>query len=109
MTIHDGHDVTEFTSTSDRRRITGVRVVNRAGGAPQELAADLVVDAMGRSAHTPALFGTWAMGDRQRTHITMHTTYVSQPMRIPPGTLTEALALVSPAPGSAHGHALGWL
>jgi 2-polyprenyl-6-methoxyphenol hydroxylase-like FAD-dependent oxidoreductase len=103
VTIHGGHDVTELTSTSDRGRITGVRVVNRAGGAQREVTADLVVDAMGRSAHTPALLESLGYGRPAEDHITMHTTYVSQPMRIPPGTLKELLALVSPAPGRPKG------
>jgi 2-polyprenyl-6-methoxyphenol hydroxylase-like FAD-dependent oxidoreductase len=34
-------------------RLTGVRVTSRDGGASEELAADLVVDASGRSARTP--------------------------------------------------------
>ncbi len=101
--IRGGHEVTELTSTADRSRITGVRVVNRTGGAPQELTADLVVDAMGRSAHTPALLEGLGYGRPAEDHITMHTTYVSQPMRIPRGTLTEMLALVSPAPGRPTG------
>jgi 2-polyprenyl-6-methoxyphenol hydroxylase-like FAD-dependent oxidoreductase len=103
VTIRDGHDVTELTSTADRSRITGVRVVNRASGAPEELTADLVVDAMGRSAHTPALLENLGYGRPAEDHITMHTTYVSQPLRIPPGTLREMLALVSPAPGRPTG------
>lgn len=103
VTIHDGHDVAELTSNADRSRITGVRVVDRVGGAPQQLAADLVVDAMGRSAHTPALLENLGYGRPAEDHITMHTTYVSQPLRIPPGTLTEKLALISPAPGRPKG------
>jgi 2-polyprenyl-6-methoxyphenol hydroxylase-like FAD-dependent oxidoreductase len=103
VTIRDGHDVTELTSTADRSRITGVRVVNRASSAPEELTADLVVDAMGRSAHTPALLENLGYGRPAEDHITMHTTYVSQPLRIPPGTLREMLALVSPAPGRPTG------
>jgi 2-polyprenyl-6-methoxyphenol hydroxylase-like FAD-dependent oxidoreductase len=103
VTIHGGHDVTELTSTPDQSRINGVRVANRAGGAAQELSADLVVDAMGRSAHTPALLESLGYGRPAEDHITMHTTYVSQPMRIPRGTLTEMLALVSPAPGRPKG------
>jgi glycerol-3-phosphate dehydrogenase len=49
-----------FTSTADRKRITGVRLANRDTGADEELSADLVVDAMGRGAHTPARCrGVW--------------------------------------------------
>ncbi len=103
VTIHGGHDVAELTSTADRNRITGVRVVNRAGGAARELTADLVVDAMGRGAHTPAFLENLGYGRPPEDHITMHTTYVSQPLRIPPGTLKEMLALVSPAPGRPTG------
>jgi 2-polyprenyl-6-methoxyphenol hydroxylase-like FAD-dependent oxidoreductase len=103
VAIHGSHDVTELTSASDRSRITGVLVANRAGGAPQELTADLVVDAMGRSAHTPALLEKLGYGRPAEDHITMHTTYVSQLLRIPPGTLREMLALVSPAPGRPKG------
>jgi 2-polyprenyl-6-methoxyphenol hydroxylase-like FAD-dependent oxidoreductase len=92
-----------LTSTADRNRITGVRIVHRAGGAPQELRADLVVDAMGRSAHTPALLENLGYGRPAENHITMHTTYVSQPLRIPPGTLKEMTALISAAPGRPTG------
>jgi 2-polyprenyl-6-methoxyphenol hydroxylase-like FAD-dependent oxidoreductase len=103
VTIHGGHDVIELTSTWDCSRITGVRVADRAGGAQRESTADLVVDAMGRSAHTPALLESLGYGRPAEDHITMHTTYVSQPLRIPPGTLNEMLALVSPAPGRPTG------
>lgn len=104
VTIHDGHDVAELTSTPDRRRVTGVRVADRTSGAgPRELAADLVVDAMGRGAHTPALLEDLGYGRPSEDHITMHTTYVSQPLRIPGGTLKEMLALISPAPGRPTG------
>ncbi|MGA9357794.1 MAG: 2-polyprenyl-6-methoxyphenol hydroxylase-like oxidoreductase, partial [Mycobacterium sp.] len=48
VTIHDGRDVAELISNADRTRVIGVRVTDRGGEAPQELAADLVVDAMGR-------------------------------------------------------------
>ena len=65
VTILDGRDVAELTSTADRKRVTGVRVADRDGGAEQEFTADLVIDAMGRAAHTPALSGNprvWATG-----------------------------------------------
>jgi 2-polyprenyl-6-methoxyphenol hydroxylase-like FAD-dependent oxidoreductase len=104
VTIHAAHDVTELTSTADRSRITGVKAADRvAGTAPQELTADLVIDAMGRGAHTPALLEDLGYGRPVEDHITMHTTYVSQPLRIPPGTLKEKLALISPAPGRPKG------
>jgi 2-polyprenyl-6-methoxyphenol hydroxylase-like FAD-dependent oxidoreductase len=103
VTIHGGQDVAALTAAADRSRVTGVRVVSRTGGAQQELTADLVVDAMGRGAHTPALLENLGYGRPVEDHVVMHTTYVSQPLRIPPGTLKEMLALVSPAPGRPTG------
>jgi len=103
VTIHGGHDVAELTATADRSRVTGVRVVKRDGGAQQELPADLVVDAMGRGAHTPAFLENLGYGRPVEDHIVMHTTYVSQPLRIPPGILQEKVSLISPAPGRPTG------
>jgi 2-polyprenyl-6-methoxyphenol hydroxylase-like FAD-dependent oxidoreductase len=103
VTIHGVHDVAELTAAADRNRVTGVRVVNRADGTQQELPADLVVDAMGRGAHTPALLERLGYGRPVEDHIVMHTTYVSQPLRIPPGTRQEKVSLISPAPGRPTG------
>ena len=103
VTIQGGKDVTELTSTADRNRVTGARVVNRDDGAEQELTADLVMDAMGRGARTPAFLESLGYGRPVEDHIVMHTTYVSQLLRIPPGTLKEMLALISAAPGRPAG------
>ena len=103
VTILAAHDVTELTATTDRDRVTGVRVVNHKGGAQHELTADVVVDAMGRGAHTPAFLEGLGYGRPVEDHIVMRTTYVSQHLRIPPGTVEEKLALISPAPGRPTG------
>ncbi len=103
VTIIDGHDVAELTATVDRKRVTGVRVIARDGGDEQELTADLVMDAMGRAAHTPALLESLGYERPAEDHIVMHTTYVSQMLRIPPGTLQEMLAGIGAAPGRPTG------
>jgi 2-polyprenyl-6-methoxyphenol hydroxylase-like FAD-dependent oxidoreductase len=103
VTIQGGEDVAELTSTADRKRVTGVRVIDRDGGAEQELTADLVVDAMGRAAHTPAFLESLGYGRPVEDHIVMHTTYVSQLLRIPPGTLKEMMSLIGAAPGRPTG------
>ncbi len=103
VTIRDGQDAAELVSNADRSRVIGVRVTDRGGDAPQELAADLVVDAMGRGAHTPAFLESLGYGRPAEDRIVMHTVYVSQQLRIPPGALTEVMALISPAPGRPTG------
>jgi 2-polyprenyl-6-methoxyphenol hydroxylase-like FAD-dependent oxidoreductase len=103
VTILGGYDVAELTSTADRNRVTGVRVVNREDGEERELTADLVMDAMGRGAHTPAFLDSLGYGRPVEDHIVMHTTYVSQLLRMPPGTLKEMGVIVGPAPGRPTG------
>ena len=98
VTILGRHEVTELTTTPDRRRVTGVRAVSRDDGAERELTADVVVDAMGRGAHTPALLDSLGYGRPVEDHIVMHTNYVSQLLRIPAGTLKEMLVDIGPAP-----------
>jgi hypothetical protein len=58
---------------------------------------------MGRGAHTPAFLESLGYGRPAEEHIVMHTTYLSQALRIPPGTVREKLAIVSPAPGRPTG------
>ena len=103
VTIVDGHDAAELVSTADHTCVTGVRVVDRDGSSEQALTADLVVDAMGRGAHTPALLESLGYGRPPEEHIVTHTTYVSQTLRIPPGALREMLTVVSPVPGRPTG------
>jgi 2-polyprenyl-6-methoxyphenol hydroxylase-like FAD-dependent oxidoreductase len=101
--ILEGHDAAELTSTADRNRVTGVRVINRDTGAERELTADLVMDAMGRGAHTPAFLESLGYGRPSEDHIVMHTTYASQLVRMPPGAVREMLTLISAAPGRPTG------
>lgn len=103
VAIHDGQDVAGLTSTPDRDRVNGVSVVDRATGAKTTLTADLVVDAMGRAAHTPAYLEALGYGRPPEDHIVMHTTYASQAMRIPSATVHEKLTVVGPAPGRPTG------
>jgi 2-polyprenyl-6-methoxyphenol hydroxylase-like FAD-dependent oxidoreductase len=102
VTILGGLDAAEMTSTADRNRVTGVRVVNRDGGDEQELTADLVVDAMGRGAHTPAFLESLGYGRPVEDHVVMRTCYASQPLQIPPGTV-EQMVLIGAAPGRPTG------
>src|SRR5690242_17376076 len=103
VTIRDGHDVAELTSTPDRSRITGARVVDRGRGAEQEVTADFVMDARGRAAHTPGSLERLGYGRPAEDRIVMHTTYVSQTLRIPPDAYDVMLTIIGPVPGRPTG------
>jgi len=92
-----------LVATPDGRRVTGVRVFSRNDGAERELTADVVMDATGRGAHTPAFLEKLGYGRPTEDHIVMHTNYASQLVRLPPGTLHEMLVDIGPAPDRPRG------
>jgi 2-polyprenyl-6-methoxyphenol hydroxylase-like FAD-dependent oxidoreductase len=98
-----GHDVTELVPTADRSRVTGVRIADRHSGAARQLDADLVVDATGRASRAPVFLENLGYGRPVEDHIVVNTTYMSQSLRIPAGTVHEVMAIVSPAPGRPTG------
>jgi flavin-dependent dehydrogenase len=87
-----------LTATAARDRVTGVRIVDHESGIQRELTADVVMDAMGRGAHTPGWLEALGYDRPVEDHIVMRTTYMSQSLKIPPGTLREKLAIISPEP-----------
>jgi 2-polyprenyl-6-methoxyphenol hydroxylase-like FAD-dependent oxidoreductase len=103
VTLLDDYDVVELRSTPDRGRITGVRTVNRRSGEESTLAADLVVDATGRGARTPAWLESLGYGRPVEEHVVVHLTYASLALRMPPGALHEMAFVIGVVPGRPTG------
>lgn len=95
--ILDGHDVAEPVA-ADPQHVTGVRVVNRDAGVEQVLDADLVVDAMGRGARTPAFLDSIGYGRPVAERSTANASYCSQFLRVPAGVVDEKMTFVIPEP-----------
>ena len=94
--ILDGHDVVEPIADQPHR-VTGARVANRETGAECVLEADLVIDATGRGARTPAFLETLGYGrPKKQCSAMMPLTYSSQLLRIAPGTIKEKVTCVFP-------------
>jgi 2-polyprenyl-6-methoxyphenol hydroxylase-like FAD-dependent oxidoreductase len=92
----DNHDVVEPIAPT-RERITGVLVIDHAaddttGGIALE--ADLVVDAMGRSARTPAFLEALGYDRPAEQRSTGRATYSSQFVRIADGMIAEKQVIV---------------
>ena len=96
VTFLEGHDVVEPV-VEPPDRVSAVRIVDRATGAPRVLETDLVVDATGRSARTPAFLEAHGYDRPADQKYTVNLTYSSQFFRIPIGALAdEKIAVVSP-------------
>ena len=102
----DYHDVVDVTSNTSRDRITGARIVSRHSHAESELSADLVVDATGRGARTPAMLERLGYGRPAEDDVVIHLMYASQLLRMPPESLHESACLVAPVPGRPTGMAI---
>ena len=83
------------------------RVVNRNAGEETVLDAELVVDAMGRAARTPAFLENLGFGRpvEQRSS-GGPLSYSSQLLAIPVGVITEKMTGVLPVPGQSDGGGL---
>jgi 2-polyprenyl-6-methoxyphenol hydroxylase-like FAD-dependent oxidoreductase len=105
VAILEFHNAVELIATRPER-VTGVRVVNRGDGTETVLPADLVVDACGRGARTPAFLGTLGYGRPPEQSISARVAYASQLLWVPPDALTEKLILVGALPERPTGGAL---
>lgn len=104
--LADNHDVVDVTSHTSRDRITGARIVNRHNNSESELPADLVVDATGRGARTPAMLERLGYARPAEDDVVIHLMYASQLLRMPPESLHECACLVAPVPGRPTGMAM---
>ncbi len=106
VTLLEGYDFVDLTSNPARDRVTGARIRSRDGDSERVLTADLVVDATGRGARTPAFLETLGYGRPTEDQVGVRLVYSSQLLRIPPDTLKELVVLVGAVPGRPTGMAL---
>jgi 2-polyprenyl-6-methoxyphenol hydroxylase-like FAD-dependent oxidoreductase len=84
--------------TTERERVTGVRILGRTDGSAAEVyAADLVIDASGRGSRAPAWLETLGCGrpEEDRVHMDLH--YTSRRYRLAPDALGGSLASLQAA------------
>jgi 2-polyprenyl-6-methoxyphenol hydroxylase-like FAD-dependent oxidoreductase len=89
VTIRDQCAVAGLVTTPARDRVVGARVLPRADGAEEVLAADLVVDATGRSGRTPAWLTELGYDPPAEEQLLVDIKYASRYLRLPAGALAE--------------------
>jgi 2-polyprenyl-6-methoxyphenol hydroxylase-like FAD-dependent oxidoreductase len=105
VAILDDHDVADICVTAEGR-VTGARVVSRHSAVASELTADLLVDATGRGARTPALLKRLGYEPPAEDEVVVDLMYASQLLRLPGDVMHEAGLVVSPVPGRPTGVAM---
>ena len=88
VTVRDRCAVAGLVTTPARDRVTGVRV-RPGGGDDEEMAADLVADATGRSGRTPAWLSEMGYDPPAEEQVRVDVKYASRHLRLRPGALGE--------------------
>jgi 2-polyprenyl-6-methoxyphenol hydroxylase-like FAD-dependent oxidoreductase len=101
VTFLDGHDVAELVTTADI--VNGVRIVRRYNGFPTTLDADLVVDAMGRAARTPAFLERLGYERPTEDRTVARYGYSSQQLSVLDGSIAQRLVMFNPGGGKPGG------
>ncbi|BBZ40084.1 FAD-dependent oxidoreductase [Mycobacterium conspicuum] len=97
VTFLDGHDVAELLTTAGI--VNGVRIVRRYNGVLTTLDADLVVDAMGRGARTPAWLERLGYQRPTEKRAEARFAYASQQLSMPRGFIDQRLVMFNPRDG----------
>jgi 2-polyprenyl-6-methoxyphenol hydroxylase-like FAD-dependent oxidoreductase len=103
--IVDDCQAVGLVTAAGQDRVKGARVRRRAGGGADEvLAADLVVDATGRTGRMPAWLSALGYDPPVEERLTVHIKYASRALRLHPGVLDETrLVLVGAEPARPRG------
>jgi 2-polyprenyl-6-methoxyphenol hydroxylase-like FAD-dependent oxidoreductase len=98
-------DVPGLITSADRARVTGVRLVRRAEGAEEALAADLVVDASGRGSRTPAWLAELGYAKPEEERVQIDLGYTTRQYRRRPDQLSglQGLAISGGPPDGRNG------
>lgn len=95
--ILDGHDAVELLM-DEGRRVSSVLVADRNGGGGRAIAADLIVDAMGRTGRTPAFLESAGFGRPAEKRIAVQVAYSSQLLSFGDNVPRDRLTLVGAVP-----------
>lgn len=96
VAVLDCHDLLELRGGADA--VTGVHIVNRGNEVTTVLDADLVVDATGRAARTPAFLERLGYGRPAEQRSATPVGYSSQRFAMPDGLIGERLVMSNRGP-----------
>jgi 2-polyprenyl-6-methoxyphenol hydroxylase-like FAD-dependent oxidoreductase len=94
VTLLQGHDVESPIYESQTRRVTGLSVRKLSTGTTAALAADLVVDALGRGSPSQKWLASFGYGPVKETHVPIEVGYATGAFERRPGDLYGSVGAV---------------
>jgi 2-polyprenyl-6-methoxyphenol hydroxylase-like FAD-dependent oxidoreductase len=105
--IIDQCDTVGVTTDAARDRVTGLRVLRRAGeGAEETIHADLVVDATGLGSRTPTWLAALGYDEPHQEQLTIDLLYATRRLRLRPGALSTKVVGIGAQPSRPAGFVL---
>ena len=99
VTLLEGRSAAGLSMARGARRVRGLRLAAADGTAPEDVAAELVVDASGRGSRMPAWLAEHGLPAPAETTVAVDVGYASRPYRRPAGARHDWLSLlVYPTP-----------
>lgn len=89
-------DIVDITATDDNSRITGALVQRQDQREPEQLAADLVVDATGRGSRTPVWLARLGYERPAEEQLRIDVSYTSRLFRLPDESVLEGDLSINP-------------
>jgi hypothetical protein len=103
VTVLDERDVVDLTADAWRRRVTGVRVRQRADDAEETVHSDLVVDATGRGSRAPIWLTSLGYAPPREQQLTIDLLYATQRLRMRPAALDAKVVGIGAQPTRPYG------
>lgn len=94
VTVLQGHDVEEPEFDTSKNALTGVRIKNRSTGESKTMAADLVVDTLGRGSPSPKWLKNWGFAEVAETSVEINIGYATGVFERKPGDLFGTMGAV---------------
>lgn len=108
VTFAEETDVTGLETTADRSQVTGVRIHDRASGSERVLAADLVVNTLGRGERMSAWLSELGYQSPEKDEVKIGLAYTTCEFLLPSRPLENDLSIISLAtPMTRHGAFFG--
>src|SRR5580658_5601025 len=108
VTFAEETDVTGLETTADRSQVTGVRIHDRASDSERVLAADLVLNTLGRGERMSAWLSELGYRSPEKDEVKIGLAYTTCEFLLPSRPLENDLSIISLAtPMSRHGAFFG--
>lgn len=106
VSVRVGWSAVRPVMSDDGGRVSGLQIDANSGGRTEVVPADLVVDASGRAARSPAWLEQLGYPRPEQEEVPVRLTYASVLLRLPEGAGLPPFALAGPVPERSTGFAL---